>query len=662
MTAPLRLSSREERAGDGLPRLAEARPSDPIAAWLDVLTRMLPRRQAADVREELEDHVRARVRDLVLAGQDETAAVRAAITELGDAAAVAQRFREAGRVPTRRLVMNIAVLGVAGAALVTSLVGVMRPGEGNSQPEARALEGHSVRAGAGLSLRLGEEVLLGGRSVRGFEFQPLERAGGREPEVPALEFDDTQLGDALNFIAESAQLTLMVRWPSLGEAGFESESMLTANAPPGSLAAAFDALNGALSGSPEERALAFRVRNGVLEVARPQWFDRRESTLVRYDLQPIEDEGVSADDFMGAVMQFVSPADWQDNGGDLARQRIVGDFAFVQGPPRIHEGVRWFLAQFMEQEGRPADPGAAAPGSDEPVCVYHIQHIDAQELLKVLMNMESIREVDFTNWAADGRTNSILGKGPVAHHRMVQRAIKELDSPEAALERRVGQKNAEMRAVTQSELATREDELARLRTELHSLEERGIGEHADSVRARFKEAEDRAAEARARLLMLEHEAEESDPGRRSEAEPAVESEEASPREQALTSFVLDTLARPIQPEPFLAQTLLRRAQLQLDLQPRIDADTRIRLEPIIRFALQPEPITRALLMAHADAETVAGMLRTMVERGGEPFLSIEVDPEHNTVIVRGLRDQVLAAEEAAWKLDALAGALPAKGT
>ena len=64
------------------------------------------------------------VRDQMLAGVSECDAVRTAVAELGDAAALARRFREAGKTPLRRTAMNLAVLGVAGAAMVTSLVAV----------------------------------------------------------------------------------------------------------------------------------------------------------------------------------------------------------------------------------------------------------------------------------------------------------------------------------------------------------------------------------------------------------------------------------------------------------------------------------------------------------------------------------------------------------
>ncbi len=630
MSAPLRL-----RTDSGTPTLRggphaeRGGTQDPIAGWLDVLTRMLPARQGADIREDLEEHVRDRVRDLVLAGQSDAAATRTAIAELGDAAAVAQRFREAARTPFRRLAMNFAVLSVAGAALVTSLVGVMRPGTGPG----------------------------------GQVYQPIVAdrfPGGKEPGAPVLDLKEGCLEDALAALAKFADAAPMVRWSSLGESGLEPDSLITAHSPAGSLSAAFDVLNDTLAGNAQERVIDFRLRDGVLEVARPEWFDQRESTLVRYDLGPLEEQGIPLDEFMGLVEQFVSSDDWENNGGTLAKYRVVGHFAFVKGPPRIHDGVQWFLSQFTEAE-QPGDPGAAADQDGGPVRVYHIQHTDAQDLLKVLMSMQSIREVDFTPWAADARTNSILGKAPAKHHDMVARAIKDLDSPEAALKRRTGQKNAEMQAVTAALLAQCQDDRARIEAEIAELAARGVAEDdpdAQVLRDRLKEAQQREAEARARLLMLEQSPDA--PDRRGAADPPpepTETAEASARERALTDFIAATLERPMEPDAQLSD-VLRHAMVQVDLEPVVRAQTYIALEPIIRLALEPEPITRALLMAHADAQAVAEALRSVLKGTGESPVTIEVDAAHNTVILRGPRDGVLAAEEGAWKLDHLVGVLP----
>ncbi len=313
MTAPLRI------------RRADTPPSDPVGQWLDVLGRMLPPDLGTDVREELESHVRERVRDLILAGQDEATAVGNAVAELGDAAAVAQRYRSAAQPPHRRRLMNLAIFSVAGAALMTSLFAVTRPGTPAPQ--------HVYQPG-----------------------QPMRVSVTPEPRVAALEMDKVKLGDAISRLAQSAKATPVIRWANLESAGLTPETTVTLDAPAGTISEVFAAINGTLAANALETVIDFRLREGTLEVARPIWFDQLETTLVRYDLSPIGDRGVADDEFIALVMQFVHPDDWKDNGGELAEFCVVGgESLFIKAPPRFHEGVRWFMNQLSE----PARQGSA---------------------------------------------------------------------------------------------------------------------------------------------------------------------------------------------------------------------------------------------------------------------------------------------------------------
>lgn len=422
MSTPLRLHSewgdaarRDPSRSDGVPEHPSRSdgvpknpsrsdgPPDSVSSWLDVLTRMLPARQGAEVREELESHVRERVRDLVLAGTDEAAATRTAIAELGDAAAVAQRFREAARTPYRRLAMNLAVLGVAGAALVTSMVAVRSPGQG---------------------------------SVPGPSYQPgvVDRvaAGAKEPGGAKLDAHDTPLRTVLEDLARSIDAEMVVRWAALNEAGVLAPEPVTVKAGPGGLSTVFEAVNEAVlvayARDASDRAIDYRLRDGVLEIATPGWFDRRESTVVRYDLAPIEEQGVATEEFVELIRQFVSPDDWKDNGGDLAEVRVVGRLAFIKAPARIHDGVRWFFDQVNGKADEAQERGAA--DGDAEVRTYPIQHADASETLDALKALQSIREIDFTKWAVNAHSNAIIGQAPARYHEWVERALRDVDTPE----------------------------------------------------------------------------------------------------------------------------------------------------------------------------------------------------------------------------------------
>jgi len=89
---------------------------DSISSWLDVLTSMLavPDAQRAQVRDELEDHLRSRVDDLLIVGKPEPEAIQIAVAELGETAELAKLITHAHtRINPRRKLMNTALIAVA---------------------------------------------------------------------------------------------------------------------------------------------------------------------------------------------------------------------------------------------------------------------------------------------------------------------------------------------------------------------------------------------------------------------------------------------------------------------------------------------------------------------------------------------------------------------
>ncbi|HHN77999.1 MAG TPA: hypothetical protein ENK11_04910, partial [Phycisphaerales bacterium] len=91
---------------------------DPVGGWLDVFIPMLglPRDRAEEIRAELEDHLRARVDDLMITGKSETEATQQAVAELGETAELARDFRSALK-PRRRMLMQTALITAVGASV-----------------------------------------------------------------------------------------------------------------------------------------------------------------------------------------------------------------------------------------------------------------------------------------------------------------------------------------------------------------------------------------------------------------------------------------------------------------------------------------------------------------------------------------------------------------
>jgi hypothetical protein len=110
---------------------------DAADAWLDRVTAMLrvPASERDAIRAELNEHLRERIRDLMLSGAAEHAATSQAISELGDAAMLARRYQEAIEPSSRRSLMHVGIATAATAALVFSGAALF---QGNATPPAPA--------------------------------------------------------------------------------------------------------------------------------------------------------------------------------------------------------------------------------------------------------------------------------------------------------------------------------------------------------------------------------------------------------------------------------------------------------------------------------------------------------------------------------------------
>ena len=309
-----------------------------VQAWLDVLCKLLrlPREQTDSIRVELEEHLRERVRDLMVEGEPEDAASRRAISELGDAAALADRFRRAEHAPRRRMLMNIAMLGMAGAAVVAGAVGVNRlanpPGAGTQSPP-------QVRyASADVSEKT---ITLPADATMERFVQELGRVAGKGTHVYWEMIEAQGLARNTPIGVPMANVTV------------ETALMLA---------------NERVIGSPEK--IACRMTGDLLEVSTLHHFDKRDMTLVAYDLgaalvtmAPARDKADVSEQLQHLITGVIDPEQWRENGGDLAELYTVGSKLFVKAPARFQPTVQWILAQLGS--GKPA--AASADENKVPV-------------------------------------------------------------------------------------------------------------------------------------------------------------------------------------------------------------------------------------------------------------------------------------------------------
>jgi len=328
-----------ERDPPAAPAADEA--PDSIDTWLAVLMRLLhvSSSQREAIRDEIETHLRERVRDLMIGGAAEHDAIRTAISELGEVADLARRFSHASKLRIRRTIMNIAVLGVGAVSIATATIMF----NGQQQPPSR---------------------------LAVFESQP----AGTEGRAPAVLDDKTvpaafaghELGLVLQYLAEAAGVDLVIDHRALDAVGVSLEEKITLNLRnPRPVAQVLDLVAAGL-----EHPFAWRAADGMLEVSTGDVFDRREIVLASFDVQNVLDLiwATSGDDesaterLESLIIEYVEPSAWQVNGGDLANVSVVGGKMFVKSPSRFHEPIQWILSQLEESAAAAAarPPGAAS--------------------------------------------------------------------------------------------------------------------------------------------------------------------------------------------------------------------------------------------------------------------------------------------------------------
>lgn len=358
------------------------RPSapDPVDAWLDLLVSMLstPKAERQRVRDELEDHLRSRVDDLLIHGLTEAAALQKAVAELGETADLARQLSHAHRPPrTRRYAMNALLIALTGTVVALG-VSVVRP------PAAPAPAGPpdgslaAVHPGADRPADrpadgLGADLLATTVSV----------TPGRQVAIQSL----------LERFAEKLALRLEVdhaRLRAIGLAGEHTVSYHESHRGEVTLGGALDQiLNAAdydLWTNPGGSKLVAAEMDGALVITTADGLDERTTSRRVYPLgrftQHVEDASsgdsrVAFEHLYMAITEHVFPDEWRENGGELATGTLLGASLIVTAPARVHAQVEALLdelhAQSVEQA---AEREAAHAALREAAAAEHRKLLD----------------------------------------------------------------------------------------------------------------------------------------------------------------------------------------------------------------------------------------------------------------------------------------------
>ncbi|CAG1000652.1 hypothetical protein PHYC_02854 [Phycisphaerales bacterium] len=387
MTSPLRITPSPTPGG---PESHALPPRDSVRSWLHVMTRMLdaPDKERQSVADELEGHLRERVRDLMLAGSSEPDATRQAIAELGDAASLARRYQEAIAPSKRRFIMHVVALGVATAAVGLSGVAFLSRSEEppprnqvetledgvtkrfiehltlQQSPEWQRLRVEAMMSQPQPALehsaelveayRLGALFQAQGDGLRTKVFEPpQDEAMSRAGDVKMKIEKGMTWRSIVDRIVQAGQ-GMTVRWGTLDAAGVSADANVGLSGEV-SLAQIIRTQNEEAGG--ELISLRLEEESDSLSLASTEWFDRHECTLVTYDLTPLvdrraertgpSDAGEAINDASQIVMSLVYPDAWKDNGGDLAEIQKFDAKLFIKAPRRFHPHIKWVLDELL---------------------------------------------------------------------------------------------------------------------------------------------------------------------------------------------------------------------------------------------------------------------------------------------------------------------------
>lgn len=299
---------------------------DPVDAWLDVLVAMLaiPKPDRQRVRDELEDHLRSRIDDLLIHGLTEPQALQKAVAELGETADLARQLSQAHKPPrTRRYAMHALIIALAGTVVALG-VNIMRPNVGLLvaaivQPDADAIS------------TLSEAVPV------------------REKTI----------GEVLESFRSNAERPVMIHWTLLEDIGLARDAPVQIDADSLPIAVVLQLL-AERTRTQVRDSIAILETPDLIEIGLRSQFDQRTMDRRNYDLSSLNGYAVVLPNSAriatlnpGREVRFtdgpvgiasliethVSPGDWVNAGGDLARYSIIGNTLVITAPERIHKQI-----------------------------------------------------------------------------------------------------------------------------------------------------------------------------------------------------------------------------------------------------------------------------------------------------------------------------------
>ena len=308
-----------------IPELEQLRVPESLDTWLPIFTRLikLPEAQQQAIRDEIEAHLRERIRDLMLGGMDENTALVQAISELGEAANLADRFTHAHTSQKRKRIMQLSLLGLATSTVV---VGVIATSPG----ETKLIE-RSVYEPAAISDDLPDWF---------------------DTQSTTIDMDAVPLSSFIDWVSKlNDDMNMVVHWQQLSSFGIEKDWEFTLQLPnETSPRQILDLAVQQINGDIGHAEIAWWHGDGLLEIGSHDHLMTVTTELAFFDVGDILQDASVVYTYdqarlamLSLITTMVSPDHWQVNGGNYATLELVGNGLFINAPAEMHAKVQWIL-------------------------------------------------------------------------------------------------------------------------------------------------------------------------------------------------------------------------------------------------------------------------------------------------------------------------------
>lgn len=267
--------------------------------YLETLSRLLKlsTRERAEIRRELAAHVEEFIEDQLAHGATREEAVRRAIEDFGDAAALAARFHHPD-IRKRWLMRGTAAAACVGFAVFTytflggpspkaATAGAANPAAGTQVLTLRA-DAPEANRRSEATVALTPAAPLGSDHAENAEDIAVETALQRR--VADVHFENTPFNDVVQFFQQAAGITIIVYWRDLQNAGIDGQrevSLVLKDTP------IERALRLALDQVTDETEIDFAIRDGLAVIASSERLNRRLQLYV-YDVRDLMSSSAGA--------------------------------------------------------------------------------------------------------------------------------------------------------------------------------------------------------------------------------------------------------------------------------------------------------------------------------------------------------------------------------